>query len=404
MVFSMRRLTNVFGKCIALFFITVSGIALAQAQEDLARQNPERASVATILQKAGKDTRVGNRQHELVPSIASSADGKVLYLAWYTGGPGEGPGNYVTLSVSTDHGNTWKNDELVVYPKTIPYRFYDPALWRDPFGQVWLYYGVSNAQIDNLWDWKAGVNALPIAWNGRKVTYKAPKLISHGVMMNKPTYIPQKNMALFPVSMWDLGEKHPKDANYIEDGAFIHKYQYKRNKSTLGPLSHYGKIPTLAGSLRSFDEHQVVQLTDEGELLCLIRTRKGVYASRSVDFGENWSVPESFTAAGPTTSSRLYIGKLQSGNLILIMNNSITRNNMTAFISKDGGKTWPHRLLLDAREQVSYPDLEQTPDGTIHVTFDRDRFKSKDILYCRFQEADVFSGDTSKVFKTKVNK
>ena len=33
------------------------------------------------------------------------------------------------------------------------------------------------------------------------------------------------------------------------------------------------------------------------------------------------------------------------------------RNNLTAFLSEDGGKTWPYTLLLDARSGVSYPDV-----------------------------------------------
>jgi hypothetical protein len=135
----------------------------------------------------------------------------------------------------------------------------------------------------------------------------------------------------------------------------------------------------------------------------MVRTTKGIYFSTSSDYGKTWSNVEPFTASGPTTSSRFYLGKLASGNLLLISNSSTTRNNMTAFISKDGGKTWPHRLLLDARENVSYPDADQTPDGKIHVVFDRERTSAKDILYCRFTEEDVIKGSTEMVFKTRVN-
>jgi hypothetical protein len=59
--------------------------------------------------------------------------------------------------------------------------------------------------------------------------------------------------------------------------------------------------------------------------------------------------------------------------------------------------------LLDARENVSYPDADQTPDGKIHVVFDRERISAKDILYCRFTEEDVIKGSTEMVFKTRVN-
>lgn len=76
---------------------------------------------------------------------------------------------------------------------------------------------------------------------------------------------------------------------------------------------------------------------------------------------------------------------------------------MTAFLSKDGGKTWPHKLLLDSRDKVSYPDADQTNDGVIHVTYDRDRSGAKDILYCRFTEEDIISGHKGDIFLSRVS-
>jgi len=136
----------------------------------------------------------------------------------------------------------------------------------------------------------------------------------------------------------------------------------------------------------------------------LMRTTRGIYAAISTDYGKTWTDPKPFTASGPTTSSRFYIGKLASGNLLLVSNNSTTRNNMTASLSKDGGKTWPYQLLLDSRDNVSYPDADQTPDGAIHVVFDRDRTGAKDILYCRFTEEDILKGLKENVFRKRVNK
>ena len=136
----------------------------------------------------------------------------------------------------------------------------------------------------------------------------------------------------------------------------------------------------------------------------MLRTTKGIYYTNSSDFGKSWTPLKALTATGPTTSSRFYLGKLSSGNLLLIANNSSTRTKMTAFLSKDGGKTWPYKLLLDARENVSYPDADQTADGAIHVVFDRERTGAKDILYCKFTEYDLISGNLKAIYKTRVNK
>ena len=373
----------------------------ATAQIDLNKTEPERASAAIILEQPVNDARIKNRQHELVSSIAASADGKQIFIAWYTGGKGEGPGNYVTLAVSLDNGKTWKNDQLVVYPKEATTRFFDPVLWRDKNGKVWLFYAVGlKTKEKQIWDLKGGVNAVSIAWNGKKVTHSQPSLLSYGIMMNKPVYIPQKDIALFPVSVWQLGKDNSRDPEYVQDGTFIHSIDYKANSKV---LATYGSVPVLPDSMRTFDEHQVVQISERGELLCLLRAKPGIYYSKSKDFGKSWSTLQPFMASGPTNSARFYIGKLQSGNLILILNSSKTRNNMTAFISKDGGKTWPHKLLLDNREMVSYPDLDQTHDGKLHVTYDHDRAGAKDIFYCSFREEDILEGNTENIFRTPIN-
>lgn len=347
-----------------------------------------------------EDVRLKDRKFEQVPAVGASADGKHVFVAWYSGGAAPGPGNYVTLSVSQDRGKTWLNDQLVVYPRSSEYRLFDPAIWRDKFGQVRLFYG--SAKQNLLWDGFGGVNAVEIKWDGKKIYHSEPVRISDGVMSNKPVYLPSKNMALFPVYIDKPLPGTKSDKAFPHDGTFIYSKDYSKPGKKL-ILSAYSSIQ-IPEELRIHDEPQVVEVNEDGEYLALVRTTKGIYSTQSSDFGKTWSAVQPFTASGPTTSSRFYIGKLSSGNLLLVSNNSTTRNKMTAFLSKDGGKTWPHKLLLDARENVSYPDADQTADGNIHVVFDRERTGAKDILYCRFTENDLLKGDQSAVFKTRVNK
>lgn len=348
----------------------------------------------------GPDSRLEDRKFEQVPAIGTSADGKQIFVAWYSGGSAPGPGNYVTLSVSQDDGKTWLNDQLAIYPKSVEYRFFDPTFWRNKDGQVYLFYGSVKDSL--IWDGFGGVNGLEIAWNGTKVTHGVSKRMMDGVMSNKPLYLASKDLALFPVYVDKPLASDSSGKAFPENGAFIHVLDYSKSND-LSSLTRYSSIQ-IADSLRIHDEPQLVEISDKGDLMVMVRTTKGIYFSTSSDYGKTWLPVEPFTASGPTTSSRFYLGKLASGNLLLISNNSSTRNNMTAFISKDKGKTWPHKLLLDARENVSYPDADQTPDGSIHVVFDRERTTAKDILYCRFTEEDVIKGDAGKVFKSRVNK
>ncbi|WP_026464206.1 sialidase family protein [Adhaeribacter aquaticus] len=355
---------------------------------------------AIFLPNPGNDSRITNRKFEQVPSVVASADGKQLYAAWYSGGEAPGPGNFVTIAVSLDNGKTWLNDQFVVYPSQPSIRIFDPGLWRDKSGQIWLFYG--SAGNNKIWDSKGGVNSLKLNWDGSKITYKDPKLLTYGVISNKPTYIPKQDKTFFAVYIDKaLPEDVAKGEPLPKDGAIILAHDYKKQGLDIDTLLPYSTI-VVPEAIRIHDEPQLVQ-TGETAFLGLVRTTKGIYATRSTDNGKTWSNVAPFTAAGPTTSSRFYIGKLKSGNMVLIANSSTTRNNMTAFLSKDGGKTWPGKLLLDARENVSYPDLDQSSDGTIHVVFDRDRTGAKDILYCRFKEEDVLAGSTKKVFKTRIN-
>jgi hypothetical protein len=121
----------------------------------------------------GTDPRLSSRNFEQVPAIGTSADGKQIFVAWYSGGAAPGPGNFVTLSVSQDAGETWLNDQLAVYPNLPEYRFFDPAFWRDKNGQLHLFYG--SAKDSLIWDGFGGVNALEIAWDGTKITHSQPK-------------------------------------------------------------------------------------------------------------------------------------------------------------------------------------------------------------------------------------
>ena len=48
--------------------------------------------------------------------------------------------------------------------------------------------------------------------------------------------------------------------------------------------------------------------------------------------------------------------------------------------------------MLDARNGVSYPDGQQTADGTIYITHDFDRTGKRHILFSTFREEDALAG------------
>ncbi|MBN2295042.1 MAG: exo-alpha-sialidase, partial [Pirellulales bacterium] len=60
-------------------------------------------------------------------------------------------------------------------------------------------------------------------------------------------------------------------------------------------------------------------------------------------------------------------------------------------LSDDDGETWKGGLMLDARNGVSYPDGFQAPDGTIYISWDRNRSTDAEILMARFTEEDIMA-------------
>ena len=83
------------------------------------------------------------------------------------------------------------------------------------------------------------------------------------------------------------------------------------------------------------------------------------------------------------------------------------RQHLSALLSEDDGQTWPYSLLLDERNEVSYPDAKEADDGFIYVTYDHERVTEREILMARFTEEDIIKGKTvtcGSNFKIVVNK
>jgi hypothetical protein len=52
---------------------------------------------------------------------------------------------------------------------------------------------------------------------------------------------------------------------------------------------------------------------------------------------------------------------------------------------------------------LTYPDLDQSSDGKLHITYDRNRTSDKEINYCSFTEDDIISGNSVNILRRRVN-
>ncbi len=344
----------------------------------------------------GAEYADGTRRFQGIPGLERARNGR-LWAVWYAGGPGEpteGPGNYVVVVTSRDDGKTWSGPQLVIDPPG-DVRAYDPALWHDPDGRLWLFW----AQSSHKWDGRSGVWAMRTNnSNDARPEWSAPRRLSDGIMMNKPTALKNGDW-LLPVSVWaekpgaGTRPEHRHDLGpLVGANAFV-----SRDKGeTVRP---WGQTRAKDST---FDEHSIVERKD-GSLWMLLRTRSGIAESVSTDGGKSWTPAEK--SAIPHVNARFFIRRLRSGSLLLVRHNppdGKTRSHLAAFVSDDEGRSWSGGMMLDERVGVSYPDGVEDEKGVIRVIYDFERTKSRQILMAAFREEDVRRGSPGKKTRLRV--
>ena len=319
-----------------------------------------------------------------IPSIEHSEGGRT-FLTFYSGETAETIGNY-SFVIMSDNETDYSEPIAAAFPEKGS-RCYDPTLWIDPLSRLWFIWSVMPSE-----EVYACICENPDA---DTLEWGEEFYIGKGVMLNKPTVLSTGEW-LFPIALWHpnihVGEVLRKKSEV--HGAFV--YKTSDNGKT------FSKLGGADVRERCFDEHMVLELKN-GVLMMLVRTFYGIGVSYSYDRGNNWSHGEDSKLGGPC--SRFHIKRLRSGRVLLINHyNFKGRNNLTAMLSEDDGKTYPYKLLLDERDQVSYPDATEGVDGFIRITYDRERgsFKSsmaevyadaREILTAKITEEDIIKGE-----------
>ena len=318
-----------------------------------------------------------------VPSIARSPSGR-LWAVWYAGPKGEDRFNYLLAVTSDDDGKTWSEIKFLIDPDGDgPLRACNPVFWTDPDGTLWLFW----CQFPESKTTQSLVYAMSTS-NPDDVnpTWTKPRAIFQGVTQNKPIVNHQGDW-LLPVAIW-----------------------YQSDSIRVAVSSDRGETWSLRGTAnvpeakdRNCDEPMIVEVGTD--LFMLVRTKYGIGRSTSTDGGRTWEPVTPTTL--PHTPTRLYISKLNSGNLLLVKHGPLEgkpvgRKKLTAYLSKDGGTTWEGGLLLDERLGVSYPDGTQANNGTIYLIYDHDRYGEREVLFSTFTEEDILAKKpVSDKFRTK---
>ena len=350
---------------------------------------------AVLIREPGDEYADARRRWQGIPGLERVANGR-LWAVWYSGGVTEEPGNYLVLATSTDDGVTWAAPCMIVVPPDSLVRCFDPVLWHDPLGRLWLFW----AQSEGHFDGRVGVWALRCPDSGLPApTWSTPRRLANGIMMNKPTMLAGGDW-LLPTANWSR-------MTPLRDDMASERFSNVMASSDQGEnwyLRGCADVPD-----RRIDEHMIVERVD-GTLWMLVRTLHGIGEAISYDHGATWHTGASPALPGP--NSRFFLRRLHSGRLLLVNHDLhdgwtgvtgqvpvrsespefATRSHLTALLSEDDGRTWQGSLLLDAREQVSYPDGVESADGHIYVIYDRERQRAKEILLAVFTEADILAG------------
>lgn len=317
-----------------------------------------------------------------IPSVEVTKNGRV-FLTFYSGGTTEEIGNYVLL-IKSDDGVNYSEPIAVCYEEG--YRCFDPNIWIDPLGRLWLFW--ARCPDDGTW---AAICDDPDAEN---IVFGEEFFVGNNIMMNKPTVLSTGEWA-FPLAVWNynirvLPSKY--DSDITPKGSFI--YISDDEGKTFKKLG-YADVKD-----RQFDENMILEMTD-GRIRMFVRTFYGIGAADSYDRGFHFG--EGFNTGYGGPCSRFFISRLPSGRVLFINHVDTTeRNNLTAMLSEDDGQTFPYKLLLDER-YCSYPDATFDKNGRIHITYDRGRGawlstleaalrSEREILIASVTEEDIING------------
>lgn len=304
-----------------------------------------------------------DRQWNGIASIERTPEGR-LYCVSYTGDEREPrPGNRVILCWSDDAGATW-TEPITIGERPGTVSCVDPCIWMDPRGRMWIQYTVDD------------------------VGFKRPLSVRVSLRCDEPdAEEPQfSDLGVFCAEAGTIFTLNR--AAILGDGRVLVPLVYCQDPTE--PGQHYFARPQLLGCAVSDDEceswglsdrveapdswsneNMIVELCD-GRLWMLARSRRGhLWQCFSEDRGETWGAVT--LSAIPNPSARFFIGRLQSGRLILINNPGDSRDPMDVWLSEDEGETWPRRGTLMEGATIAYPDAVQDPSGLIHCVVDIDR-------------------------------
>lgn len=345
--------------------------------------------VAKIIVNPGAEYADTARSWQGIPGIESTTKGR-LWATWYSGDVGEGAmGNYAMVASCADVGQRWTKPLVIQGPQGT--RIGDPLPWIDPKGRLWVFYTQLTAKTEGNPLLRATCAIRTDDPSSAAPKWTEPFVVAtDGILFGKPI-VRSDRAWIAPFFVTGKPTWADKVAGK-ETGTLI---------STDGGTTWTWLGGTdVPDHLVNFSEATLAQRKD-GSLWTVIRTSVGLYESTSSDGGRTWTEVKPLPGFEKGPSTRACMTKLASGAFMLVYHDappnkggSYSRARMTVWLSDDEGRTWPHKLLLDDRDRVSYPDAVQAADGRLFITYDWGRYQAgeKAVLISVLREEDIRAG------------
>jgi predicted neuraminidase len=342
-----------------------------------------------------------------------SLPGGDLACVWFAGTQEGVPDISIYLSRLAPGSDTWSAPVQLSDDGTRSEQ--NPILFRTPGGELWLLYTAQQAGNQDTAEVRRRVSSDDGAsWGPVRTLFPATE--AGGIFVRQPVVVLASGRWLLPVfrcprtpgRRW-VGDRDTSAVMISDD----------RGRSWRSV-----DVPGSTGCV-----HMNIVEVDDG-LLALFRSRwaDAIYASRSRDDGQTWSEPE--PTALPNNNSSIQVTRFVDGRLGLVYNHSSAadaterrlslydeiddegvaapgpsrvtaapaapavpgertafwgapRAPMTLALSADGGASWTHRRDLEIGDgyclsnnsrdglnrEFSYPSIQQTADGAVHIAF-----------------------------------
>ncbi|WP_182866085.1 exo-alpha-sialidase [Rhodopirellula sp. JC639] len=313
---------------------------------------------------------------------------------------------FSVISTSADDGKTWKEVFVFDPSELLGAGASDPMLWKDPEGKI-RFIGLRNI------DFKGQDEFASSAWEftmldaeNEYTDWTAPRLLGNkNISVMKPLIFPDGTILRSMDDFKLVGKRDKVRIRFLKE-------------AVNGTPIFVSEFPVDNDAV--FAEQMPI-IRKDGSLFTFYRAKKGQKFAESFDGGRTWKLggyyPMQFSI-----NTKCILKTLPSGRVLLVANDvqmdeqggkrvyhytdengqrreltkhKTARTRMTAYLSEDDGKTFPHKLLLCDDGQISYPSATLGKDGAIYIVYDQGRgtIGQHTIFLSKISEADVLAGE-----------